>query len=327
MRHLMRRIGFYLIALWVSLTLNFFIPRMAPGNPASILLARFQGRVGPQALQALEIQFGVSHDPLWIQYFQYLNNLLHGNLGLSITYFPTSVSAVLAQEMPWTLVLVISALLISFCVGTLLGVITAWRRGTALDNILPPVVTFVSSIPYFAMALITLYFLAFMLNLFPLSGGYDRTVVPGWTPDFISSAFQHALLPALTFVLANIAGWILGMRNAMITTLSEDYVLMGQAKGLAPSRVMLAYAARNAILPNITGFAIALGSAVAGQVFIEIVFSYPGIGFGLLQAVQNSDYALMQGIFLLITAGVLGANFILDLVYAWLDPRVRQERG
>jgi peptide/nickel transport system permease protein len=174
MRHLIRRIGFYLIALWVSLTLNFLIPRLAPGDPAATLMGRFQGRVGPQALAALEIQFGISHDPLWVQYFQYLNNLLHGNLGLSVTYFPSSVSAVLAQELPWTLILVTSALIFSFVVGTLLGAITAWRRGTALDNILPPVVTFISSVPYFAMALIMLYFFAFMLNLFPLSGGYDR---------------------------------------------------------------------------------------------------------------------------------------------------------
>ncbi len=327
MRHLLRRIGFYLIALWLSVTLNFLIPHLAPGNPAGILIARFQGRVDPVALHSLEIQFGITNDPLWVQYLQYLSNLLHGNLGLSITYFPTPVITVLQQELPWTLVLVTVSLIISFAVGTLLGVLTAWRRGSLLDNVLPPVITFISSIPYFAMALITLYVLAFTLNIFPLSGGYDRGVTPGMSSDFILSAIQHALLPAITFVVANVAGWILGMRNAMITTLSEDYVLMAEAKGLAPGRVMLAYAARNAILPNITGFAIALGSAVAGQVFIEIVFSYPGIGFGLLQAVQNSDYALMQGIFLLITLCVLGANLILDFVYSWLDPRVRQGRG
>ncbi|GCE22665.1 ABC transporter permease [Dictyobacter kobayashii] len=327
MRHLLRRIGFYLIALWASITLNFFIPRLAPGSPATALMARFQGRIDPQALQSLEIQFGVSHDPLWIQYFQYLNNLFHGNLGTSVTYFPSPVNAVIAQQMPWTLVLATVALLISFTLGSLLGALVAWKRGSFLDSVVPPLLAFFSAIPYFYLALILLYVLGFMLDLFPLHGGYDISVVPGWSPDFIFSAVQHALLPAFSSVLASMSGWVMGMRNSMITTLSEDYVLMAQAKGLPERRVMLRYAARNAILPNITGFAISLGFAVAGLLLVEMVFSYPGIGFSLLQAVQQSDYALMQGIFLFITVAVLAANFLADLAYAILDPRVRQQRS
>lgn len=327
MRHLLRRLGFYLIALWASLTLNFLIPRLAPGNPALIFVARFQGRIRPEAIHAIELQFGISHDPLWVQYFQYLNNLLHGNLGLSITYFPTPVAEAIGQELPWTLVLVTVSLILSFVLGTLLGIIIAWRRNSFLDSLLPPLMTFISAIPYFCLALILLYVFGFTLNWFPVSGGYDRFISPDWSPDFISSAVQHAILPAITFVVASISGWMLGMRNAMIMTLSEDYVLMAQAKGLATRRVMVNYAARNAILPNITGFAIALGQVVAGQLFLEIVFSYPGIGYSLFQAVQNSDYALMQGIFLIITVAVMGANFLVDMVYTVLDPRVRQERG
>jgi peptide/nickel transport system permease protein len=327
MRHLLRRIGFYLIALWGSLTLNFFIPRLAPGDPAEIFIARFQGRIDPEALHALQLQFGESNAPLWIQYFQYLNNLLHGNLGISITYFPTPVSTAIGQELPWTLGLVTVSLLISFALGTLLGIIIAWRRNSFLDSLLPPLMTFIGAIPYFCMALILLYIFGFTLGLFPLNGGYDRFLSPDWSPEFMVSVIQHALLPAITFVIANIAGWMLGMRNAMITTLSEDYVLMAQAKGLAERRIMVNYAARNAILPSITGFAIALGGVVAGQLFLEIIFSYPGIGYALYQAVQNSDYALMQGIFLVITIAVLVANFLVDLTYVILDPRVRQERG
>ncbi|GHO59777.1 ABC transporter permease [Ktedonobacter robiniae] len=327
MRHLLRRLGFYLIALWASLTLNFLIPRLAPGNPALIFVARFQGRIRPEAIHAIELQFGITNDPLWVQYFQYLNNLLHGNLGLSITYFPTPVAEAIGQELPWTLVLVLVSLVLSFALGTLLGVIIAWRRNSFLDSLLPPLMTFISAIPYFCLALILLYIFGFTLNWFPVSGGYDRFISPDWSPDFISSAIQHAILPAITFVVASISGWMLGMRNAMIMTLSEDYVLMAQAKGLATRRVMLNYAARNAILPNITGFAIALGQVVAGQLFLEIVFSYPGIGYSLFQAVQNSDYALMQGIFLIITVAVMSANFLVDMVYTVLDPRVRQERG
>ena len=327
MRHLLRRIVFYLVALWAAVTLNFLIPRLAPGDPASTLIARFQGRIDPRALQALEVAFGISHASLLTQYFQYLNNLLHGNLGLSITYFPTPVSTVIAEDLPWTLGLVGISAIISFIIGTLLGVIIAWKRGSALGSILPPIMTFIAAIPYFWFALIVLYVLAFLLNLFPVSGAYDTTIEVGFTPDFLVSLLQHAILPAFTIVVGSVSGWMLGMRNTMITTISEDYVLMAKAKGLPERRVMLSYAARNAILPNVTGFALALGFVVGGALLTEVVFSYPGIGFALLQAVQNSDFALLQAIFLIIVIAVLIANFIADLVYVALDPRVRQERG
>jgi len=327
MRHLLRRIGFYLVALWVAITVDFFIPRLAPGNPAELLIARFQGKLRPEALHSLEIAFGVSHEPLWVQYFQYLNQLAHGNLGISISYFPTPVVTVIGQGLPWTLVLATVSVIISFVLGTLLGVVIAWRRGSWSDTVVPPLLTFFSAVPYFWLALLFLYVLGFLLNWFPINGGYDIGVTPGLTPDFLMSAVQHSLLPALTLVISSIAGWVLGMRNAMMTTLSEDYVLMAEAKGLPERQVMFAYAARNAILPNVTGFALALGFVVSGQVLTEIVFSYPGIGFYLLQAVSNSDYALLQGIFLIISLAVLMANFLADLLYTALDPRVRQGRG
>ncbi len=323
MKHLLRRIGFYLVALWASITINFLIPRLAPGDPAGALMARFQGRMNPQAISALKLQFGLTNDPLWIQYVHYLNNLLHGNLGTSFTYFPTPVSEVLAQEIPWTLALVGISVIISFTLGTLIGVLIAWKRGSLIDSVLPPILTFFSAIPYFWLALIALYVLAYTLNWFPLNGGYSTEVTVGWNTDFLLSALYHGLLPAFTIVLASIAGWMLGMRNTMITTLTEDYVLLAEAKGLSERRVMFAYAARNAILPNVTAFALSLGFVVGGSLLTEIVFSYPGIGFALLQAAQNSDYPLLQGIFLFIAMGVLGANFIADLVYVVLDPRVR----
>jgi peptide/nickel transport system permease protein len=322
-KHLLRRIGFYLVALWASITINFIIPRLAPGDPAGALMARFQGRMTPQAIHSLELQFGISHDPLWMQYFQYLNNLIHGDMGTSFTYFPTPVLTVLVQELPWTLTLVGTSVLISFTLGSLIGVLIAWKRGSFIDGVLPPLLTFFSAIPYFWLALISLYILAYTLNWFPLNGGYDTSTTVGWNTDFLLSALNHALLPAFTIVLASIAGWMLGMRNAMITTLTEDYVLLAEAKGLSERRVMFAYAARNAILPNVTGFALSLGFVVGGALLTEVVFSYPGIGFALLQAAQNSDYPLLQGIFLLIALAVLGANFIADLVYVILDPRVR----
>lgn len=328
MRHLLRRIGFYLVALWASVTLNFLIPRLVPGNPAESLMARLHGRASPQSLRALEIAFGITHDPVLSQYLQYLNNLLHGNLGISITYFPTPVAAVIAQEIPWTLMLVGVSLVISFVLGTLLGVLVAWRRNSTLDALFSPLFTFFSAVPYFWLALIVLYILGYLLNWFPINGGYDTTTtVPELSPDFIWSAIQHGILPAFTIVISSIAGWLLGMRNAMITTLSEDYVLMAEAKGLSQRRIMFTYAARNAILPNITSFALSLGFVVSGALLTEIVFSYPGIGYALYQAVENLDYALLQGLFLIIAIAVLGANFLADLIYVALDPRVRLERN
>ena len=325
MRHLIRRLGFYLIAIWASITLNFLIPRLAPGDPVQALLARMHGRISPQAEKALEVAFGISHDPIWVQYVQYLNNLLHANLGISTMAFPEPVTQVIAQDLPWTLVLVGVSLVLSFVIGTFLGVVIAWKRGSLLDSIFPPLFTFLSAIPYFWLALIMLYFLSYQLGWFPLNGGYDvNNTTPGWSLDFLVDAAYHAVLPALTIVISSVAGWLLGMRNAMITTLSEDYVVMAQAKGLPERRIMFSYAARNAILPNLTGFALSLGFVVSGSLLTEIVFSYPGIGYTLLQAVENQDYALIEGMFLVITLAVLVANFLADILYVMLDPRVRR---
>ena len=220
------------------------------------------------------------------------------------------------------------AVVISFTLGCLLGIITAWKRGTVLDTTLSPAMNFLSAIPYFWLSLLSLYIFSYLLNWFPLSGGYDSANIdPGWSFEFVGSVIQYAFLPALTLVIASLAGWMLTMRNSMITTLSEDYVLMAEAKGLSSRRIMFAYAARNAILPNVTGFALAIGFVVSGQLLTEIVFSYPGIGFSLLQAVQGQDYPLLQGIFLVIAIAVMGANFLADLLYVALDPRVRLDRG
>ena len=331
MRHVIRRVLFYVCAVWVAITLDFFIPRLAPGDPVAALVGKMstKGYVTPQMQQTLSAMFGLNtHDPLWLQYLKYLNNLLHGNLGNSIQYFPTPVAKIIGQDIGWSIMLGGVSVLISFALGCLIGIIVAWKRGSLFDTLLSPIMNFLSAIPYFWLALITLYLFSYLLNWFPLSGGYDSANVdPGWSFAFIGSVIQYAFLPALTLVVSSIAGWMLTMRNSMITTLSEDYVLMARAKGLPARRVIFGYAARNAVLPNITGFAIALGAIVGGQLLTEMVFSYPGIGYALLQAVNQQDYAMIQSIFLIITLAVLGANFLVDMVYALLDPRVRQERS
>lgn len=330
MRRLIRRIGIYLLAIWAAVTINFFLPRMAPGNPAEVVLARLaqRGTVSDATRKALEIQFGLNTtDPLWVQYLKYLNNLLHGNLGISTNYYPSTVSEIIAQDIKWTLVLLSVSVLLSFTLGTLLGVFVAWKRGSAWDTTLSSLMTLFYSILYPWLALMAVYFLGFTLGWFPFSDGYDYTLTPGWSLDFISSAAYHAILPALTLIVSTIAGWMITMRNSMITTLSEDYVTMAKAKGLTSGRVMFAYAARNAVLPSVTGLAIAIGAVVGGQLLVEIVFSYPGIGYALFQAIQSQDYALADGILLLVIIATVCMNLIVDIFYSLLDPRTRQERS
>jgi peptide/nickel transport system permease protein len=328
MRYLLRRIGFYLAALWASATINFILPRLMPGDPAEAYITNLQGQgtISPATLNAIRAQFGLSNDPLLVQYFHYLGNLLQGNLGIAVSHYPAQVTTVLAADLPWTLGLIGVATVISFALGTLLGVLVSWKRNTWVDTVLTPLLTFFSAIPYFWLALALVYFFGIILNLLPTSGGYDTfssTLVVGWNPEFVFSAIQHSFLPACAIVISSIAGWVLSMRNTLVTTLSEDYVLMAQAKGLTERRVMFSYAARNAILPSITGFGMAIGFVVGGSLLTEIVFTYPGIGFDLLTAIRRLDYGLIEGIFLVIAITMLVANLLSEVAYFVLDPRVR----
>jgi peptide/nickel transport system permease protein len=324
-RYLGRRVLFYILTLWAAVTLNFAIPRLMPGNPVQALLARFKGQVSPAATASFSKLFGLNHASLWSQYGTYLSQLAHGDFGISFSYYPSTVSQVIFTSLPWTAVLIGVATIISFLVGTLLGVWSGWWRGSWMDALLP-VTTFLGSIPYFWFGLLAVFFLSDKLNWFPLSGGTNTTTPIGFTGSFIVSAAYHAVLPAATIVVSSVGGWMLGMRNMMITTQSEDYVLMAQAKGLARRRIMMSYAARNAILPSLASFAMSLGFVVSGAILVEIVFSYPGLGYVLYQAVTNNDYPLMQGVFLIITVAVLAANFVADLAYVVLDPRTRLSR-
>jgi peptide/nickel transport system permease protein len=327
MRHLLRKLGFYLLAGWAAITLNFAIPRLMPGNPVDILLARLQqqgGAVSPQTRQSLELLLGSGGTGnILAQYWGYLGNLARGDLGVSVTYFPTPASTVLKQSLPWTIALVGVATVLSFVIGIALGTVIGWRRGSWLDNLVPAT-TFLAAVPYFWLALLLVFVFGLKLGWFPVSGGYDYDTTIGVNGPFVASAIYHAVLPALTIVISSVGGWLLGMRNMMVSTLAEDYVLAATAKGLRPRRVAVAYAARNAVLPSLAGFAISLGFVVSGSIIAEAVFSYPGVGFTLYQAVQNNDYALMQAVFLVITLAVLGANFVVDLLYAIIDPRTRQ---
>ena len=218
------------------------------------------------------------------------------------------------------------ATILGFAIGSLLGVFGAWRRGGFADSVLPPILLFVGSFPYFWLASLALFFLGFRWNLFPLRHAYADDMVPNWSWEFPAASAYHLILPAGTILLVSIGGWMLGMRNTMIAVLAEDYITMAEAKGLPQSRIMFAYAARNALLPNVTAFGMALGFVISGALVTETVFAYPGLGYQLLTAVRNLDYPLMQGIFLMITFAVLAANLLVDVLYVRLDPRVRAGR-
>ena len=326
MRYLLRKLGFYLVALWAAVTVNFLIPRLMPGDPVDLLLAKLgpQGPVSPATRQALEALLGSDTHQSWpAQYGDYLRSLVTGHLGVSVTFFPASVSSIIAQTLPWTIGLIGLSTILSFAFGIGLGTLAGWKRGSWLDNLIP-VTTMFQSVPYFWFALILLFLFGSVVSIFPLNGGYDVTpTMPGWSLTFLRSVVYYGTLPALTIIISSIGGWMLGMRNMMVSTLSEDYLLTAESKGLRPGRIMRTYAARNAVLPSVSGFAISLGFVVAGSIVTEAVFSYPGIGSALLQAVGGNDYALMQGIFLIITLSVLGANLLVDLLYSVIDPRTR----
>jgi peptide/nickel transport system permease protein len=321
-KFILRRLAFYLVAAWVALTLNFFIPRAMPGNAVEAIMSKFPN-LQPSAYRALEAMLGVGHPgSLWHQYWAYLDDVVHLNFGTDVIEYPAQVSTLLAQTIPWTLTLVGTATVIAFFVGTGLGIVAGWRHGGWLERGLPGLM-FLQAMPYFFLALILIELLAVRAHLFPIAQGYGEGLVPGWNWPFIGSAIYHSLLPALTIVLTSIAGWMLQMRNVMITTIGEDYVVAAQAKGLPNRRVVFTYAARNALLPQLQGFGLALGFVVSGALIMEIVFSYPGIGLLLLSAVSSNDYPLMQAIFLVITFAVLLANLIVDLLLVAFDPRVR----
>jgi peptide/nickel transport system permease protein len=324
-RYLLQRIGFYVFTAWAAITINFFLPRFIPGDPVSSLLARYQGQMSSQSIESLYVLFGIDkNQSLFSQYIDYWKQLAHGDLGLSFTAFPTPVSEVIAQSLPWTLALVGITTILSFFIGTSLGVLAGWRRGSWTDGLLP-VTTFLSSIPYFWLGLLAIYLFTGPDSFFPASGGYTPGLVPAFDQYFIPSAIKHSLLPALTILISSVSGWILSMRNMMVTVAAEDYITVAHAKGLSERRVALSYAARNALLPNVSGFALSLGFIVGGTLLVEIVFSYPGVGFQLFRAVGSHDYPLMQGIFLVITISVLVANLLADIAYLMLDPRTRKE--
>lgn len=324
MKYLLSKIEFFLVTLWVAMTINFILPRLMPGNPALAMIARYKGRISIQALHSIEVAFGLNvHQSIFQQYFNYLWRTLTFNFGISLVYYPSTVAHQIAVHMPWTIGLMGITTVISFVVGTLIGIKAAWRRNSPLSSGSVVISLFLNSVPYFWIALLFQYVLGFVLGWFPISGAFS--VLQSSGISLIGSILYHAILPALTIFITAMGGWILTMRNNMIDELSSDYSIFAYAKGLPERRIEYNYVARNAILPNFTQFAMAIGFIVSGALLVEMVFSYPGVGYLLYQAVIGLDYPLMQALFFFITVSVLVANFIMDLLYILIDPRVRVE--
>jgi len=320
-RYLARKIALYLLTFFVAVTIDWAIPRLMPGDPISGLISRLQAdSTASEHLHGYFTEsFGLDQ-PLWKQYLNFWYGLLHGDLGPSITYVGSTVSELIWQALPYTLALLVPAIVLSYIAGNRVGAMAARRK--VLDNTVLPVSYILTATPYMWLALVLVYVLAFQWGWFPVSGAYDFSLQPAWTWEFARSFLSHWFLPFLTLFLVSFGGWAIGMRNLIIYELEADYANYLQALG-APSKLVRRYAYQNAVLPQMSGLALALGAVVGGALVTEIVFGYPGVGTLIITALQNRDYFLLQGLFLLIIIGILLANFIVDILYVIVDPRTR----
>jgi peptide/nickel transport system permease protein len=324
MAFLFRRLGFYLAAFLAAATVNFFLPRLMPGNPIEIMFSSAGSDLSAENLEALKLTFGFVEGPLWQQYLTYLHSVFTGDLGRSIKYFPLPVTELLVRALVWTVGLMGTATLISFTLGTVLGIMAAWRRGSAFDVVFSVGAIMATSMPAMVLSLVALFVFGFELNWFPTGYAADPALDPSFSWPYVSSVLRHGILPVLTLSIVLTGGFLVTMRNNMINLLGEDYIVMARAKGLSDSRVMFWYAARNALLPTVSSLAIAIGAVLGGSLVTEVVFNYPGLGNTLYQAILARDYPVIQGQLLIMTLAMLTANFIVDVSYVLLDPRLRR---
>jgi len=320
-RYLARKTTIYLLTFFVAVSIDFAIPRLMPGDPVAGLISRLQAdSTASQQLHGFFTDSFGLNEPLWKQYLTFWRGLLHGDLGPSIAYVGSTVSELIWQALPYTLALLIPATVLSYIAGNRVGAMAARRK--VLDNTVLPAAYILTATPYMWLALVLAYFFAFRLGIFPVSGAYDFSLQPAWTWEFARSFLAHWFLPFLTLFLVAFGGWAIGMRNLIIYELEAEYANYLQALG-APEKLVRKYAYGNAVLPQMTGLALALGAVVGGALVTEIVFGYPGMGSLIITAIQNRDYFLLQGIFLFIILGVLIANFVVDILYVIVDPRTR----
>jgi len=327
-----KRCGVFLLIVWLAATLNFFLPRLSGQDPVREKLlqqAQLGGYVqaGIEAMtREYEQRFGLNK-PLWSQYLAYLHDMSRLRFNYSISHYPRTVNEIMAEAIPWTVGLLGTTTVLSFTIGTLLGAFLAWPRAPRSLRFLMPPLWALHAIPFFLCGLILMYLLAFQLQWLPMFGGYTAGAFPGLTLAFVGDVLQHAVLPALSIILVATGGWALTMRGMMVTTQGEDYVTFAEAKGLKSRTVFLRYCVRNAILPQTTALALALGQILSGAVLVEVIFAYPGIGTVLFHAIRENDHFLIQGIVFSVIVALGVATLLLDVLYPWLDPRITYRRA
>jgi peptide/nickel transport system permease protein len=330
--HIARRFAVFLVIVWLAGSLNFFLPRISGQDPVRMkLLAEAQLGGHIQAgiedmIREYNEKFGLNR-PLWQQYVTYLGDTMRLDFNYSIANYPRTVRDMIAEALPWTIGLLGLTTLLSFGIGTFLGALLAWPGAPRWMRYVMPPLWALHAIPFFLLGLILMYLLAFQWTLLPIFGGYSAGTTPAISIKFILDVMAHATLPALSIVLVATGGWALGMRGMMVTTMGEDYVTFAEAKGLRSSTIFLRYCVRNAILPQTTALALALGQILSGAVLVEVIFGYPGIGALLFQAIRENDHFLIQGIVFTVIVALGLATFILDVMYPWLDPRISYQRS
>jgi peptide/nickel transport system permease protein len=329
--YIARRFLVFLLIVWLAATLNFFLPKLSGQDPVRTKLleeASLGGYVHAgidTMVKEYQKRFGLDK-PLWRQYLTYLDDMAHGDLNYSIANYPRTVVGMIGEALPWTIGLLGVTTIFSFAVGTILGALLAWPRAPRWMRWLMPPLWALHAIPFFLLGLVLSWLLAFRFQWLPIFGGYSAGANPAWDWTFVLDVLRHAVLPALSIVLVSVGGWALAMRGMMVTTMGEDYVTFAEAKGLRSATIFTRYCMRNAILPQTTGLALALGQILSGAVLVEAIFGYPGIGALLFQAIEENDFFLIQGIVFTVIVALGFATFVLDVVYPWLDPRISYRR-
>lgn len=327
-----RRLALFLLVIFVGVTLVFLLTRLAPGDPieARALALEAQagnsgGDIGP-IVEAYREKFKLD-GPLHIQYFTYLSNLTRGDLGYSMTSYPATVSDKISAALPWSIGLMGVTTVFAMLFGSLIGALIAWRKSIRAVQALLPILMVTAAVPFFLFGLVLQFFLGVFWKVLPPGFGVDPGFILGWNAETLWQLFKHAVLPASSIIIASVGLWGLGMRAMMVTTVGEDYMMLGDAKGLSERKIFLNYAVRNVLLPQTTAFALALASVVSGQVLVEVVFNYPGLGLLMRNAIGESDYFMIQGVALIVIIAIAIALFVIDLIYPLIDPRISYKRA
>lgn len=328
-KYLLRRVGFLLLVVWTAATVNFFLPRLSGQDPIrQRLIQQVQNGAAVQAgiekmVEEYNQKFGLDK-PLWQQYLVYLGDLARFEFNQSIANYPKPVADMIGSALPWTIGLLGVSTLLAFLLGTLFGAVVAWPRAPQwMRSFAPPIMT-LSAIPYYLLGLVLLFVFAFQLRWLPGNGGYPIGAIPNWSLRFTLDVLKHAILPALSIVLSSVGFWAIAMRGMMVTVEGEDYMLLAEAKGLKNRRLFWRYGLRNALLPQVTSLALAMGYVLSGAVLVEVVFGFPGIGLLLFNAIKLVDYPVIQGIVFTIILSLAAATLLLDLTLPLLDPRIRR---